>query len=246
MGESSVLALSIMSMGFGEIDITTENIPEGGIGTYSPSLTNIGVSYAKEFSNSIYGGVTIRLISEKIYNLNSSGACFDAGIQYVTGSSEHVKFGVALKNIGSRMLYGGDGLSFRGNAEEGDYFLTISQRSTDFELPSLLNIGLSYDLPMLPEDHRVSTSGTFTSNSFQKDQFRFGLEYSFRNLVMLRGGYVFQDGITNSSYEATISGPCAGLSVELPMGDSTFGIDYSYRDSQVFQGTHSIGVRIDL
>ena len=34
--------------------------------------------------------------------------------------------------------------------------------------------------------------------------------------------------------------------LELPMGDSTFGIDYSYRDSQVFQGTHSIGVRIDL
>ena len=246
MGESSVLALSIMSMGFGEIDITTENIPEGGIGTYSPSLTNIGVSYAKEFSNSIYGGVTLRLISEKIYNLNSSGACFDAGIQYVTGASEHIKFGVALKNIGSRMLYGGDGLSFRGNAEEGDYFLTISQRSTDFELPSLLNIGLSYDLPMLPEDHRVSTSGTFTSNSFQKDQFRFGLEYAFRDLVMLRGGYVYQEGITNSSYEATMSGPCAGLSVELPMGDSTFGIDYSYRDSQVFQGTHSIGVRIDL
>jgi len=246
MGESSVLALSIMSMGFGEIDITTENIPEGGIGTYSPSLTNIGVSYAKEFSNSIYGGVTLRLISEKIYNLNSSGACFDAGIQYVTGASDHVRFGVSLKNIGSRMLYGGDGLSFRGNAEEGDYFLTISQRSNDFELPSLLNIGLSYDLPMLTEEHRVSTSGTFTSNSFQKDQFRLGLEYAFRELVMLRGGYVFQEEVTNSSYEATMSGLCAGLSVELPMGSSKFGIDYSYRDSKVFQGTHSIGVRIDL
>ena len=43
-----------------------------------------------------------------------------------------------------------------------------------------------------------------------------------------------------------MTGPCAGLSVELPMGNSIFGIDYSYRDSQVFQGTHSIGVRIDL
>ena len=39
MGESSVLALSIMSMGFGEIDITTENIPEN-VETYT-SLTNI-------------------------------------------------------------------------------------------------------------------------------------------------------------------------------------------------------------
>ena len=66
------------------------------------------------------------------------------------------------------MLYGGDGLSFRGNAEEGDYFLTISQRSTDFELPSLLNIGLSYDLPMLPEDHRVSTSGLSLLTLFKK------------------------------------------------------------------------------
>ena len=47
-------------------------------------------------------------------------------------------------------------------------------------------------------------------------------------------------------HESTMSGPCAGLSIELPMGNSTFGIDYSYRDSQVFQGTHSIGVRIDL
>ena len=65
MGESSVLGLSIMSMGFGDIDITTVNIPEGGIGTYSPSLTNIAVSYAKEFSNSIYGGVTVRMISEE-------------------------------------------------------------------------------------------------------------------------------------------------------------------------------------
>ena len=34
---------------------------------------------------------------------------------------------------------------------------------------------------------------TFTSNSFQKDQFRFGLEYAFRDLVMLRGGYVYQE-----------------------------------------------------
>lgn len=249
MGESSVLGLSIMSMGFGDIDITTVNIPEGGIGTYSPSLTNIAVSYAKEFSNSIYGGVTVRMISEKIYNLNTSGACFDAGIQYVTGASDHVKFGVSLKSIGSRMLYGGDGLSFRGNADEGDYFLTVAQRSNDFELPSLLNIGLAYDFAMLPENHRISTAGTFTSNSFQKDQFRVGLEYAFREMVMLRCGYVYQDGFgieDGSVTEATLSGPSSGITIELPMGNSTFGIDYSYRDSQVFRGTHSLGVRIGL
>ena len=245
MGESAVLSLSLMSMSFGDIDITTEDNPEGGLGTYSPSLTNIGVSYAKEFSNSIYGGVTIRMVSEKLYNVNSGGVCFDAGIQYVTGEKDHLKFGVSLKNVGPRMEFGGDGLSFRTNADQGDYFLTVSQRSESFELPSLLNIGLSYDIPVLPEAHRISTSGTFTSNSFQRDQFRFGLEYSFKEWIMLRGGYLYQK-MDENVMEATMSGPSAGLSFELPMGNSSFGIDYSYRNSQVFQGTHSLAVRINL
>ena len=44
VGESGVLGLAIMSMDFGEIEITTENLPDGGIGTYSPRYMNIGFS----------------------------------------------------------------------------------------------------------------------------------------------------------------------------------------------------------
>ena len=44
---------------------------------------NIGVSYSRIFSNSIYG-VTVKLISEQISNLNANGMALDAGIQYVT------------------------------------------------------------------------------------------------------------------------------------------------------------------
>ena len=38
------------------------------------------------------------------------------------------------------------------------------------------------------------------------------------------------------------------LLVELPMGRSgtTFGLDYSYRHTDPFQGSHSIGARINL
>ena len=38
------------------------------------------------------------------------------------------------------------------------------------------------------------------------------------------------------------------FTVELPMGSSgsTFGIDYSYRHTDPFQGSHSIGARINL
>jgi hypothetical protein len=86
MGESSVLGLSVMYIGFGDIPITTTEIPEGGIGTFSPNMTNIGLSYAKEFSNSIYGGISLRILSESISNVSAQGASFDAGIRYVTES----------------------------------------------------------------------------------------------------------------------------------------------------------------
>ena len=36
VGDSGVLGLSVTSMNFGDIPITTEDLPEGGIGTFSP------------------------------------------------------------------------------------------------------------------------------------------------------------------------------------------------------------------
>tara|TARA_Y100001978_G_scaffold33958_1_gene29759 strand:- start:844 stop:1911 length:1068 start_codon:yes stop_codon:yes gene_type:complete len=248
VGESGVLGVSVMSMGFGDIEITTVSLPEGGSGTFSPTLSNIGISYAQEFSNSIYGGFTLRGITESISNISAQGMCFDAGIQYVTGAKDNFQFGVSLNNIGPRLLFEGDGISFRGNAEEGDYNLTVEQRTDDFEMPSLLNIGMAYDLPFLSEIHRVSGSFNFTSNSFQKDQFRLGVEYAFNEMFMIRTGYIYEEGVNNPSTRTTaLRGPCGGITLEVPIaGETTFGLDYSYQHTDPFYGNHRIGVRIDL
>ena len=109
----------------------------------------------------------------------------------------------------------------------------------------MLNIGLAYDVPVLPENHRLTTAGTFTSNSFQNDQFRFGIEYSFKELVSLRGGYVYEDDMSEGSTDLT--GLSAGFTVELPLsGETTFGVDYSLRTADHFGLLNTIGVRIDL
>ena len=219
---------------------------------------NIGMSYAHIFSNSIYGGFTIKMISEQISNLGATGVALDAGIQYVTGESENLKFGIALKNIGPRMAFSGDGLSFRGLVgDDDDYKMTVEQRSADFELPALLNMGITYDFNI--QRHRVTGAGTFTSNSFQKDQIRLGCEYSYREMFMVRAGYTYEEGLfysesyanenNKSSYRTTaLRGPSGGFTVEIPMGDNgtTFGLDYSYRHTDPFQGSHSIGARINL
>ncbi len=247
VGESGVMALGVMSMNFGDIEITTVDMPDGGIGTFSPKFMNIGASYAHLFSNSIQGGFTLRMISEQIADVSANGVALDAGIQYRTGEQDQLKFGISFKNWGPRMSFAGDGLSFRGNVSAGDdYEMTVEQRSSYFDLPALFNIGMSYDVLIL--DHRVTCAGTFTSNSFQKDQYRIGAEYSYNDYFMARGGYVYEEGIGNIETTSTaLTGPTLGFTVELPMGNgSTFGVDYSYTDTDPFKGSHAIGCRIDL
>ena len=75
---------------------------------------------------------------------------------------------------------------------------------------------------------------------------------------MLRAGYTAENGIRFSKsyseendteyYRTTaLRGPSAGFTLELPMlNGSTFGLDYSYRHTDPFQGSHSIGARINL
>jgi hypothetical protein len=253
IGESSVLGLGVMSMDFGDIPITTVDLPEGGIGTFSPKYNNINLCYAKEFSNSIYGGINVKAISEGIADVKASGVALDAGIQYVTGKKKNVKFGIALRNVGPPMSFSGNGLVVKANLLSDGKPLSLSQRSARFDLPSMVNISGGYDFLIMRDsvnvNHRVTVAGNFTSNSFQKDQFMLGLEYGFRTYFMVRAGYAYEKGITKKEERTTaLTGPTAGFTLELPLNKkgTTFGIDYSYRFTDPFEGCHTLGARISL
>ena len=262
VGETGVIGLSIMSMNFGDIDITQVDLPEGGIGTFSPKLTNLDFGYAKTFSNSISGGLSVRIISESIANVSSRGYAFDAGIRYVTGENDQVKFGIALKNVGPTMKASGDGLSFTEENDNAGFDIASTQdhRAAAYHLPSLLNIGASYDFYISPSidstskeitaDHKIVLAGNFTANSFTKDQYRIGVEYSFRNMFSLRGGYVLEQGTMFDSEKRTTAytGPAFGASFIAPLGKkgTTFGFHYAYQMTESFDGVHSIGVKLDL
>jgi len=248
VGESGVLGLSMSNMNFGDIDITTEDIPEGNIGTFSPNLMNIGVSYSKIFSNSIYGGVTFKLISESMADATANGVAIDAGIQYVAGDEENITFGITLKNWGPTMHFSGDGLSFRAFLPGQESMFTLEHRSQEFELPSQLNIGAAYDLNF--DRHVVTFAGNFRSNSFTNDQVVFGLQYRFMNYLMIRGAYTYEEGINNEIESGdrynVDNGLSAGMSIEIPLNKNedapVLAVDYAFRSTAHFDNTHSIGV----
>ena len=239
--------ITVTSMTFGDIEITTEDLPEGGIGAYRPTFSNIGISYAKAFSNTIYGGLTVRMISESISNVRANGVAFDAGIRYLAGDDGRLKFGISLRNVGAPMRYGGDGLTLTATPQGAADGLTIMQRSERFELPSLVNIGFGYEM-MRRESMTLTGMGQFTSNSFTRDQIAGGLELSLRDRFMVRAGYLYEDGIgTEATAQTAMTGPSAGFSVKLPTSDEGYvGLHYGYRTTNPFDGIHSIGLNITM
>lgn len=248
LGETGALGVSVVNMNFGDNQITQESLPEGGIGTFRPNYTNLALSYAKGFSNSIYGGITVRLISESIYNVRSQGASFDAGIRYVTGEKDNIRFGIALRNVGPPMRYRGDGMSVVGSVQSNGSTLTLEQRSERYELPSLVNVGLAYDF-LFGEKMKLTADAQYTSNSFTRDMAALGLEFAFRQRFFLRGGYAHEMGEeTEITSRSVFTGPTGGLTIQLPLGKNgtNLGIDYSYRVTNPFGGVHSIGLMLSL
>ena len=248
VGDAGVLSLTAMQMDWGEISRTTVEIPDGDGSTFHPRYTNIGISYAKEFSNSIYGGVTAKIVNESMADLGALGIAFDAGIQYVTGSREQIKFGVSMKNVGPTLKMRGDGMAVSMARSDGPT-QTVEMRSEQYELPSLIKLGFSYDFD-LGADHQIIAMAAFTENSFSKNQYHVGLQYGYKKIFQVRGGYIYEDGITSEVDRSTVfTGWSAGFTFEVPMkkgSDNHFAIDYSYRDTDPFNGVHSIGVRISL
>jgi hypothetical protein len=249
VGETGVIGVGVMAMSFGSIPITTVDLPEGGLGNFTPALMNINLSYSKVFSNSIYGGINIKVVSQKISNLSASGFAIDAGIQYITGEKENIMFGIALKNVGPKMHFKGDGLSSQGLMNGSVSQRTVEERSAEFELPTTLNIGVAYDF-IISDQHKITLAGAFISNSFGKDQYIVGLEYKMMDYLYLRGGYAMENGTFKKDERTNaLTGPHAGITVQVPVNKkkgSTIGVDYSYRATNPFQGTHSFGLRINL
>lgn len=252
ISKGGVLGVSIGALDFGDIPVTTTDQPEGTGATFSPSFINMAVSYAQMFENKVSVGVTFRVVSEGLPNVTASGIAVDAGVQYVAGKKDNFRFGIALKNVGSPMKFGGEGLSFQQdnlNPQFG-YDLTYYQRASRFEMPSQLNMGVSYDF-LFGKKNRLTVLGHFTSNSFGRDDVGAGIEYSLNNMFALRGGYKYELSSTgtSSALSSVYTGLAAGVSIDVPLKkgtDTALGIDYSYMHTQPFDGTHNIAIRIGL
>jgi len=240
------IAISVFSMGFGDILATTESEPDGDGSIFSPKQNIIGIHYAKSFNKFIHGGISFKIVNESNSYVNATGVAIDIGVQYQSGPYDNFKIGVALRNLGLPMTYRGDGLSTKGLPEYLDHLLTLEGRSAPFELPALLTIGVSYDFLIFPEEyqqmrkedrklegltraqalHRITLAGSFIANAYSRDNFALGLEYGFMQYFQVRAGYLLESFGTKNiegkdrlyvNQDCLYLGPSAGVTVGIPL-----------------------------
>lgn len=258
LGNAGVLGINIQSMSFGEIDVTNFNNPSGGVGSYTPQFFNLQAGFAKEFSRGIHAGIGLTYVSEQISNVKASGACFEAGVQYLTGRHDNFHFGVTLRNVGTNMRFTGEGFSTNYDAQDDDQYLVTRQTPADkFQMPTYLNISAAYDFyldankmqnPDEKPKHRLTVMGAFTSNSFLNDYIGGGLEYSFREIFTLRGGYRYEKAIADKELSQTMyTGLAGGVTIKAPHIGSkgpALAIDYSFRQThRPDNGVHTFSIR---
>jgi hypothetical protein len=244
------IGVSIKSISIGDIAITTEDQPDGTGGTFSPTITNLGLTYSRLLTDRISVGATTTLISERFDKVSATGFSFSAGVQYNgLGGVNGLSVGVAVKNIGPQMQFQGDGLLRQGQVNDvlrGGTFYRVTAAS--FELPSTIELGLAYAVD-IGEQNGLTLTGLFQNNNFSADEYKLGAEYGYDNTFFVRGGYNLAENKKNNSLQVTdktsfIYGFTAGAGIQYLVGGLDLSFDYAFRAVEFFQNNHIFAVKI--
>jgi hypothetical protein len=247
-GDFGNVGFSMKSLSFGDIPVTTEDLPDGTGQTYSPAYLTLGVTYARMLSDRISVGATVNIINESILNTSANAVGFDIGVRYDGIGTPGLNLAVVLKNVGTNITYNGAGLYRTGTTSDdlrGQQ--TYSLVAATSELPSQMEIALAYDYK-LGEKNQISLFGDFENNNYSTDIWKFGAEFTFQNLLFLRGGYTLapndpKDATGASSYLYDYT---AGAGIKYDLGGVTIGVDYAYRHLVRMSSNNVISVKIGI
>jgi len=239
-----VIGISLKTFDFGNIDVTTVENMDGTGETYSPTYATGGVTFAKALTDKINFGITGKMVYESIPRADASAFAVDFGIQYKELLDiEGLALGLSVRNVGTDMQYEGSGLLTEANdvvsSSTTPYQDFRSRPTTDSQLPTTMDLGLTYVLPL--GFGNLTLAGDFQHNNFENDQLLFGGELEVSNMLYLRGGYVYTM-VDENDDGVELGENVYGLSLGFGFQYNLMGVNtifgYSYRAAEYFDGNN--------
>ncbi len=184
-GNLGVFGASLSTVDWGVFHGTRRTTSGSGFeetGDFSPTDWAAGISYARRISTQFSFGGHLKYLHEKLgstlegtmddpkeYTAELNMIAFDFGTIFYTGFKD-LRFGMSLRNF----------------SQEKEY------RAESFPLPLTFSFGVAMDVTKFwteQQNHTITLSLDANHPRDYSERIQAGCEYSFRNLVFLRGGY---------------------------------------------------------
>jgi hypothetical protein len=170
--ELGVFAIGLIAMDFGSMPktkkISGQRVYEI-LGTFDAKAIAASINYSKQLTDRFSFGVSLKYVEESIDIYSADNILFDAGILYYTGLGSF-RIGAVMQNFGKDVKYLND----------------------PFKMPTLFKLGLASDVFVSDDsDFRITALAEAIHPNDGDERVSTGLEFSWQNMITLRGGYKF-------------------------------------------------------
>jgi hypothetical protein len=210
MGRLGTVGIQLAALQSGYMEETDEYHPFG-TGEYFCFRDVMGaLTYSKAITDRFSFGLSFKLITETLADLDSYGGALDIGTLYLVGYRD-IRIGASLSNLGPDVRPRGTYLNANGN--ETSY--------EAFPLPIVYRMGVS---GMLARNLRIAFQIDKPSDNVEI--FRMGLEYRPFDVLSFRAGYKLNARSVHDGGLPSDLSLGAGLSV--PVMSYRINVDYAY------------------
>ena len=217
------LFVSVLSMD--EMEVRTIENPEGTGEFFDAGALVVGVNYSRNLTENFSIGFNFKYINESIWHMSASGFAIDVGTLYKIPILNEFRIAASVSNFGTKMqLSGRDVTKTFASGSTGRDILNVNLELDHFDLPLLFRFGVSADL-LKEESSRLTVSIDAVHPNDHSEYINSGLEYSWNEIVFIRGGY-------NSLFETdSEKGLTVGFGLNYRLIDAIkLKLDYAYQD----------------
>jgi len=190
-GNQGNFALTVFSLNTDQIEVTTEEYPDGTGDLYTVQDLMVALSYGRALTDRFKIGGTVKVIRSTIWNTSASAIAVDVGLTYRTPFNP-VTLGMSISNFGNEMRMLGTDTAVRfdpdlrvGGNNDG---VVANQYTRSWDLPILFRFGLAYNMIRTNSQQLLLLSDVLYPSS-NENYVNTGIEYGLLNKYFLRAGY---------------------------------------------------------
>lgn len=211
--EYGTIGAGLMLLSTDDMEVTTPAFPDGTGQMFKSTDMAMTLTYARQISQEFGLGLSAKYIKSYLYNkdIGASAVAFDIGTLYDIPALR-TRLGISVNNLGQDLKF-------------------INEQ---YSIPTALRFGAR--ITAYQEDvHLVYIALQIARPNDSEEQYNVGAEYTYNDLLSLRGGYKFNYDTENVS---------AGIGINLTQMGIDGSLDYAFTNYKYLPGTHMFSIEI--